>query len=1070
MPFFSRPFLLPGLVFASLAIPLWSADMAPTTPTPVEVEQPVAPPVADPVAQPGAEKLLGQLPTAPAIIARDGAVYWDNGAGAAYRIQSVDSDGGAILETEIGALPVARHFLAEDRTDILGQLPKLVATAQTTGLTVAKNDLSVAEGIMTGVHLRSPEVLVLSEGVLHKVAADPGDRSAEIAAIERASEDLKNKIPAAEMDIHAHRTVDDVFARLSLTDTARKFEYDEMLPSFARRVVRNGWSRMLVPDVPLAERVETAVNAAETMRPVTVFTGQGLRLAEVKNAFGQGGWILETPTRTSFARPHPAPMYAWGAERWNLLLVVDLPAKSDPMKDGGKATAARLYQGPQVIAQWSLENGFQADEAVWRRAVPATGRYVEETTVKNFLPPHLVIIDLDGDVRMVVTAHGVLVPPRNSSTPEAQRFLADAAKSLPDAPYLDLVGEYLFYYVYDSPDPRFPLLIGNRQIKGDIHQTAYETLATTANGICRGDCDDLSELYQAIIEEQGGLAQIITLPQHAAAAFARKIEDAWHVYILQTGQPREFVADDLPEALRLAYLSFDDSDNFDPNGLGLLLRFSGENTRGSWRLSWRIFQEPEYAKTMIDVQKDWHFSTYQRGIHKMEALIAAGDEDTANYRELAGLAAFTGQYDTAAENMREAIARTDDEESQLYAGVELVQHLFQAKRPADARAEALQLLNEDFPKLKKSMGSRAFQFGFQLASACSGGRADDIAEPGAGGEADDKGNMAAYDLAERAIAETMMTELSEQINQIAAWLQSPQFERRRWEAAAPLRRLQRLYVGASIAVIQGVGPEALAKSANLRTMVQSVQTWLDHVAFYDVDESDDTLGRYVTAAAFYQALLGKDRFQHMVDAAPMATNRDHDHTVRIGGIAQIQQDLPWIAASPTYWYGRMLEALGRKDHPVDRELITTLSARLDQAYDNLDKLGVEDPWLDQMQHQSKVIRAIITEDEPLLRERLRYVTALNDKRLRDSTSTWLGDLAPHCSQEWYAKILQAWVDECDYKPKYFWIAWRAALAEAPAHALMAAELAAKRFADDPAFQEELRFMEQLYKPAPAAGK
>jgi len=1067
MPFSPRPFLLSGLLLTAVCLPLWSADATPAdTPTAGGVEQPVA----SPLDQPSSEKLLGQLPAAPAIAARDGAVYWDNGAGAAYRIQGVDSDGGAVLETEIGALPVPRHFLADDRTDILDQLPKLVATAQTAGLTVGENGLSVAEGIMTGVHLRSAEVLVLSEGVLRKVAADPGDRSAEVAAIERAGEELKNSIAPAAMDIHAHRTVEDVFARLPLTDTARKFEYDEMLPSFARRVVRNGWSRMLIQDAPLAERVEAAVTTAETMRPVTVFTGQGLRLAEVKNAFGQGGWILETPTRTSFARPHPAPMYAWGAERWNLLLVVDLPAGADPMQDGGKATAARLFQGSQVIAQWSRDTGFQADDAVWRRAVPATGRHVEETTVSNFIPPHLVIIDLDGDVRMLVTAHGALVPPRNSSTPEAQRFLADAAKSLPDAPHLDLVGEYLFYYVYDSPDPRFPLLIGNRQVKGDIHQTAYQTLATTANGICRGDCDDLSELYQAIIEEQGGLAHIITLPQHAAAAFARKIDDAWHVYILQTGQPREFVADELPEALRLAYLSFDDSDNFDPNGLGLLLRFSGENTRGSWRLSWRIFSDPEYAKTMIDVQKDWHYSTYQRGIHKMEALIAAGDDDTANYRELAGLAAFTGQYDAAAQNMREAISRTDEAESRLYAGVELVQHLFQAKRPADARAEALKLLNEDFPKLKKSLGSRAFQFGFQLASACSGGRADDIAEPGDGGDGDDQANMAAYDLAERAIAETMMTDLSEQIQQIAGWLESPQFDARRWEAASPLRRLQRLYVGASIAVIQGAGPDGIAKSPNLRIMVQSAQNWFDHVAFYDIDEAVDTLGRYVTAAAFYQALLGKERFQHMVDAAPLATTRDHDHKVRIGGIAQIQQDLPWIAASPTYWYGRMLEALARKDQPVDRELITTLSARLDQACTNLDKLGIEDPWIDHIQHQSKVIRAIITENEPVLRERLRYVTAVNDKRLRDSTSTWLGDLAPHCSPEWYAKILQAWVDECDYKPKYFWIAWRAALVDAPAHALMAAELAAKRFADDPAFQEELQFMRQLFEPTPAAGK
>ena len=41
------------------------------------------------------------------------------------------------------------------------------------------------------------------------------------------------------------------------------------------------------------------------------------------------------------------------------------------------------------------------------------------------------------------------------------------------------------------------------------------------------------------------------------------------------------------------------------------------------------FPEPDYAATMIDVQRDWHYQTYQRAIHKMLKMIEDGDTDNA---------------------------------------------------------------------------------------------------------------------------------------------------------------------------------------------------------------------------------------------------------------------------------------------------------------------------------------------------------------------------------------------------------------------------------------------------------
>jgi hypothetical protein len=1028
---------LPIVLSLALAAGLVAEETAPATTG--------EPPVAGVATVEPAGALKSALPDAPSLVEREGGLWWDDGKGSAYHVVAVDDKGQATLDTEVGPVAVPRKLLAENRVDALGALPKLVAQAQAGQ---AKGPaFALAEGIMTGIHLRSPEVLVLPEGVLRKAPVMPLDRAGDTKRLEELVAATRKALAEAPYDALGRKSVADILRRLPLADDAETFEVDEVLPSFARRVVRGGWLAGVFKGDPLVGRFDAILDAAEKVEPVSLFEGAGLRLAEVKNAFGEGGWVLSTPNRTSYARPHPLPMYAWNAKELNLTVVVDLPAGADPMVDGAKAVGARLFQGGKAIAGWTRDGGFACDEARWRLAVPDHGDRVDENAVKGFLPPHLVIADLDGDLHLLVTRHGVLAPPRDGGATEAERFLKDAAKSLPDAAHLDLVGEHLFYYVYDSPDTRHPTLIGNKLVKGDIHQTAQQTLATTTGGICRGDCDDLSELYQAITEHQGRTAHIITLPSHAALAFAEQRDDGWHTFILQTGQPREFTAQTLPESLRKAYLSFDESDNFDPNGLGLLLRFSGENTRGPWRLSWRIFAEPAYAETMIDVQKDWHFSTYQRGIHKMLELIKGGDDDTANYRELSGLYSFTGQYPLAVEYHGKALERTAEPESRLYATVELIGHLFEAERGLEARALATTLLDEQLPALQEELGQRTMQLGFQLANVLINGES--------------------YELAGRVVAETLLDELSKQIESVGQWLASPQFNARRWEAAEQLRRMQQMYVGTALQLLEGAGPDALPADETLQRMVSDAQSWLNRVAFHDVDEDEDVLARYASAGSFYAALLGEERLLAMLDAAKLPEPGDERaHAKRVGGLAQVGLDLPWIKLSVPFWLGRLERRFARKEETLDKPAAIAAGARLAEAYARAEELGLAAPFLDYQAHIGGVITALIAEDEPALRARLRHVKEKDDKRLRDDTAQWLGDCARFLPMEWYGKVLAAWVEELDYKPKYFWIAWRAALNKAPEHALAVAKLAAERFADDPAFAEEYAFMRTvLEQPA-----
>jgi len=1019
------------------------------------------PPTASDLPQASVAMLKEKLPAVPSLVERDGALWWDDGKGAAVKVVGTNNLGNAQVETATGVIIVARKLIADGRLDALALLPRLAAHAKAAALTL--DGFELAEGIMTGLHLHNrDDIKVLAEGVVRRTAAVVADRRPEIERLNAARGRCVQAAAKTGLDALGRKAFDDVLERLPLGDSDRPFEFDEVRPTFARRLVRQGWLDQALKgqaaglDTQVAADVRQAVTEVDGLKPTTVFEGSGLRLAEMRNAFSQGGWVLTTPTRSAYARALPAPMYAEGVPGAPLNLVVDLPAGVDPLVDAGRATAARIYhvtaQGTQLLARWSADAGFAADLVDWRKAVPERGRGIGRDTTRGFLPPHLLLVGMNGDIRSLITAHGVVSPPKDASDKEAERFFAEAAKALPDAPHLDLVGEHLFYYVYDSPDSRYPFLIGNKNVKGDIHQTAYQTLDTVTGGMFRGDCDDLSELYQTITERQGRIAHVVSLPRHAALAFAEKKDAGWHTYILQTGQPLEFTADSLAESLKLAYLSFNEADNFDANGLGLLLRFSGENTRSSWRLSWRIFADADYARTMIDVQKDWHFQTYQRGITKMLALIAKGDTDTANYRELSGLYGFTGQYDLSVDYHRKALDATEDPESKLNATAELVMHLQEAKRHDQARTVALGMLDKQVPALRKQLGARSIQIGLELAGILAKGKSQDLAL--------------------RALKELVFdpageNSLPSQIGQLAELLDGKQLSKQRWEQLDQLRNLMQMYVGTALLIVEEIGPKGQPGDDTLRLVTRSVQDWLNGVGFHDIDEPEEILWRYATAGQFYGAVLGHDRLITMLEGVELPTKADTAHARRVGGLAQVGIDLPWIKLSVPFWFARLGELFEKERTTLDKEKALRFGRQLAQSAAACQRLGLESNFLTHQTHLAALITALVAQDEPALRERLRYVKEKDDKRLRDDTAQWLGDCARFLPLDWYQTVIKAWKDELNYKPKYFWIAWRAALSGGAQHALLVAKAAAQEFIDDPSFTEEYQFMKKLLEPGKA---
>ena len=705
-----------------------------------------------------------------------------------------------------------------------------------------------------------------------------------------------------------------------------------------------------------------------------------------------------------------------------------------------------------VLAQWDAESGFSHDETAWRQVVIASGENLRDDVIEDYMPPHIILRNLHGDIVQVFTQHGTLRAPQSD---DYQDWIAKAAKVLVDAPHLDLISQYLFKYVYDSPDPTRPFLVGNKENRGDIHQTTRQTLSTAAGGICRGDCDDLSELIQDILAQQDKLAYVISLPAHAAVAWVEERPEAaedqrWHAFVMQTGPSLQFSAATVPEALQKAYGYFDAGDTFDANALGLLLRFSGENTRSSWRLSHRIFTEPDYARTMIDVQRDWHYQTYLQAINKMQSLIDQGDHDTANYRELAGLYSFTGQHDLAVRDLREAIDRTTEPEARLYLRVELVGHLLDAQRVPEAVLEIEDMLVNGVPEAGEDIGQAMTSFGLQLAGAS---------------------NPRHLRLeSTRVLHQLCAQQMAEWVGKIRAWFASEQFNLETWQQHGQFRYIRRQlgwFTRSVTANVRYADGQVRSTDPSLRQLMEITEHYLTNMAFAHLDDRTDILGQYAVAGSFYEAVIGTEAFDQMLKQTPVLELSAQEvasfnHGRRQGGLSQMTIDLPWVRMSPSYWMSRITDFGDRDAAQPTPTQARWLLAQLDQAMETANDYDLLSAWHHRRAVLCRMILAMVLQDTELLRQQLAAVTERDDKRLRDDAAMWMGEVARMTDVDWFRdEAITAWEDLVNYKAKWYWIAWRAAVMDAPEHAVITAERAAKAFADEPAFIEEARFMREL---------
>lgn len=1032
------------MAFPRIAIPLTILEVVlaavmvamPRAATATEQEQGVPAPTPTTVA----------APIAP--IALESGRTW----GGSHAFTVVQSDDGTIgLGSAIGRLRVDQQLLDGDEEALGARIAALVARAVDAGLAPGENGDSgfvCSRGVLTGLRLRSQTRMVIEDGVLTRDDA-PLDGGAEgvalTAALTASASELSAALGASALSPLAQQSLRTVLEHIAESgDESSPLTGIE--PEFSRHLIRHGWLDAILGES--ARGLDRAVAEADGLRPIETWRGTDARLEVLADRFGRRAWILATSTRSAFVRPAPAPDYYLRKPFAKALLRVGLPAGTDPRAPSDAAIAgcdASLWIDDVEVAGWSATGGWRGTVAGWRACFPAGDSELGGSLARGYLPPHLMIKDIAGDARLLVTEHGTLRPPTGNDG-DAERFLAEAAAVLPDVPHLALIGSHLFNYSWDSPDPQQPLLMGAKQLCGDIHQTARQTLATAAGGICRGDCDDLAELYQELGIRQGHNVIVLSLPRHLAASWAERRDGVWTVSVLQTGPAHEFSHAELPKALEAAYRHFDEHAAFDAGQVGLSLRFAGENTRSQWRLGWRIFSEPEYAKTMIEVQRDWHFHTYLRGISTMREMIAGGDDDVANYSELSGLYRRTGQWNESIDYMSRAIERVQDRSAIAHRSVELVGLLTSAKRHAEAAAEARRLSEVELPALAPTLGQALPRLALRLAGALDT-RTQTREEA-------------------EILQRWVLPGLLQAQAQVSSWARD-RFDQATWDQhreIAEFRRLALMTVNEGQGIVRWLGVSRPRTDADsLDDFLRLEQGWLDDIALRDIEEPSDVAWRYAFAGYFYESSIGRRAFAAMLAQSAPPSSAESSRADRIGGVAQLRLDLPWIANSVPYWWSVVARDVWGEnpEDACDRPSALVDLARLIEAHERTQALGLSSrPQVD-LVLQARVLAAMLAQDHTALGAALRAVARDHDRHLTETVAALIGNTAKLLDADWFEAVLSAWRDEVDAKPFYFQIAWTALVAGADQRALAAARLADERFPDDPSFAEERRFIDRI---------
>jgi hypothetical protein len=377
-------------------------------------------------------------------------------------------------------------------------------------------------------------------------------------------------------------------------------------------------------------------------------------------------------------------------------------------------------------------------------------------------------------------------------------------------------------------------------------------------------------------------------------------------------------------------------------------------------------------------------------------------------------------------------------------------NLFRAGQREAARALALDLRERQIPELEREMDRALVDPRLTLADALLDARGDS-------------------GLALQVLAGDVAPQLDGLIGELSAQLAHDDGLVRLWNDGAvdPVRYQLRWFVSSAVNALYRTRDAGIGDPAR-EALGASVRQWIDGVGFHDLDPTESVLARYALVGRFYQAVGEPPDLEARLAAARAPADPEIDHRRRGPGPDQVERDLPWIAASPTYWAAELAQQFAEERPRADAARVVELSDRALEARRQLAALGLDHAEFRDPERSARVLRALAAQRPDELRALLRDVRSDNDRRERLELASWIAASARSLPLDWYARVLEMFREELNYKPTYFWIAWNAALSGAEPQALLTARTAAREFPDDAAFAAEYAHMRRRFGGAPAS--
>ena len=974
-------------------------------------------------------------------VMENGVLSW-TGAQRSYEIAEVQRRGSLVLRAEAGAVKVLPEVYERHTEGPPAALVAILDRAQVDDRSLT--GATVHDDGFWPLHVKGGGFLLVEGGPMVRdataAAALRTKRGETMAALHRATATFLASLDDAPLDESTRKALTQVIGAIPRKNG--NF-WSSLSPEITRRLVRHGWLKQVGANAQATAALESAVLAAVARQPYQMLTGDGGTWSKTKDSFGRELEILETADGTWFTVPQPRPQ--WLGRAAPRKVSVKLAAGADPFADTLEPLAAEVAP---FDGRWKKGGVLTVDADGWRRAMKRTIGS-EPHQPYDVFPPHILVTNGYGDAQLLITQHGTVRPARSANPAERTRFFDEAAKALPDVAHMDLVGEILYTYAWDTAEYDRPLLIGTEDFNGDIHQTADQTLETGRSGIYRGDCDDLACFYHALTLHQGRNAHVLSLPHHLANAYAEQQEDgSWMVAILHTGPPLHVRGRTLEEAIERTMESFESHESVDLGGLPFSLRFGGDAVRQRYMLPVDIFRDAKYAQDLIEVQAAYRFHTYRTGIETMERILKARPKVTAaDHRETAHLMTWADRHLDATPHFEKAVTAATTPASRVDAALDLLGNLVASGQDERARTVQKDLATKYIPAFEKEVGHYLMQPWIRMANALL--------------EEDEHKTLGLAVLAGPASARVRTAyKAIEDVARRKGF--SP-----RWLHYNGLPRFTSNvgdYVFAALtAMTETRGSMDAAALEHRAVLDEMLQRWFQNIAFRTLHDNASVLGLYGSVASYYEGHIGEANLERLVEKAgpPTAADLRRSRTPLPITSTPASFHLRMIHMAPSYHRARWWRGLVAKPDKHDPAATRRAMAAQLAAIDAADRQGLghhDDPNEILL---ARLARAVLAGDAKAAKPLLVQAESRRDYSLEIDVVRLLAASAHRHEVARWIPLARVWADTMGRTPDYLNLAWYAMRDDHPGHAVAMGRLAVERHPERQDFARELEHLMQV---------